>query len=369
MEGVQALDYPETTDPSRIHKPKVATRRFFDETSITNGTNHMKFTHPMLRVRPVRRPAHGFTLIELLVVIAIIAVLIALLLPAVQQAREAARRSSCKNNLMQISLALQNYEMSHERLPPGSVNATGPIKSEAAGYHMSWIVQILPYLDQRNVYQKIDFNVGVYDPKNTGAAASDDAGGQLAGGVAVAGPAPSFDPETKGATMVQLPVLTCPSEPAPSGPTNFAGCHHDSEAPIDVDNNGVLFLNSNIRFEDIPDGMSNTLFVGEKLRAGETLSWASGTRASLRNGGAGINAERGSAGRPVPPNNAGVAAPVIVEGVNPALLKVGGFSSSHSGGCHFAVGDGSIRFLSENINLSTFKDLFNRADGNLPREF
>ena len=93
-----------------------------------------------------RRPT-GFTLIELLVVIAIIAILIALLLPAVQQAREAARRVSCKNNLMQIGLALHSYELSHEVLPPGVVETESPIKQEAEGYHISWYAQLLPYIE------------------------------------------------------------------------------------------------------------------------------------------------------------------------------------------------------------------------------
>src|SRR6187431_609282 len=98
------------------------------------------------------RRSRGFTLIELLVVIAIIAVLIALLLPAVQQAREAARRAQCKNSLCQIGLAIHNYEMAHNVLPPGSVNPTGPVRSEPIGYHMSWAVQILPYLEHQNVF-------------------------------------------------------------------------------------------------------------------------------------------------------------------------------------------------------------------------
>ncbi len=308
--------------------------------------------------RSVRRHALGFTLIELLVVIAIIAVLIALLLPAVQQAREAARRSQCKNNLMQVGLALQNYEMAHERMPPGCVNAIGPIKSEAAGYHMGWIVQILPYLDQKNVYSKIDFSVGVYDPKNA------------------------------AATAAPLQVLVCPSDPNGSGgvgQTNYAGVHHDSEAPINTDNNGVLFLNSGIRFEQIEDGTSNTIFAGEKIRLGDANGWASGTRTSLRNGGAKINSERlanlqnvpvvqpavpagGPAPIAVPPANPTPAQPVN-NGVNPALLRVGGYSSSHVGGGHFAMGDGAIRFISENIATKVFKDLMNRADGNLLTDF
>src|SRR3954451_14542119 len=102
--------------------------------------------------RPGRvRSLPGFTLIELLVVIAIISVLIALLLPAVQAAREAARRVQCVNNLMQLGIALHNYESSYEMLPPGSVNPTGPIVNLPRGYHVSWMVQLLPFIEQKSM--------------------------------------------------------------------------------------------------------------------------------------------------------------------------------------------------------------------------
>ena len=90
----------------------------------------------------------GFSLVELAVVIGVIALLISLLLPSVQSAREAARRTQCRNNLMQLAIALHNYEMTFEMLPPGSVNETGPIRNTPQGYHHSWIVQILPYIEQ-----------------------------------------------------------------------------------------------------------------------------------------------------------------------------------------------------------------------------
>jgi prepilin-type N-terminal cleavage/methylation domain-containing protein len=279
------------------------------------------------RTHPRRR---GFTLIELLVVIAIIAILIALLLPAVQQAREAARRTQCRNNLMNIILAIHNYEMAHEVLPPGSVNDTRPIVNAPQGYHVSWIVQILPHMDGRNVYQHVDFQFGVYAPQN----------------VAV--------------RQQPLRWAFCPSDPAaPAGGvlqahTSYAGCHHDSETPIDVDNNGVLFLNSSVSFESILDGASDTIFVGERVIEGLDLGWVSGTRATLRNTGAGIN-------------GAGLVLPPLPPGGLPPT--VGGFSSYHTGGSFFAIGDGSVRFINENIALDLYRHLANRADGEMIGEF
>ncbi len=273
----------------------------------------------------------GFTLIELLVVIAIIAVLIALLLPAVQQAREAARRASCKNNLCQIGLAIHNYEMAHNVLPPGSVNPTGPVRSEPSGYHMSWAVQILPYVDQQNVFRNIDFTVGAYDVKN------------------------------EKIRKQVISVYSCPSDFRPVmdnnvAASNYAGVHHDEEAPIDHGNHGTFVLNLAVPIDSVTDGTSNTLFVGEKGLQREELGWISGTRATLRNTGAKINHNLAGLRNQFPIDNVVSAAAITAE-------SVGSYSSHHTGGAHFLIGDGAIRFLNENIEQSLLRRLANRSDG------
>jgi prepilin-type N-terminal cleavage/methylation domain-containing protein/prepilin-type processing-associated H-X9-DG protein len=291
-----------------------------------------------MTIGPPRRRA-GFTLIELLVVIAIIAVLIALLLPAVQSAREAARRAQCVNNLSQIVIALQNYDSSHEMLPPGVVNPTGPISNAAKGYHHSWVVQILPYIEQANAFRKVDFKAGVYDLANS--------------------------------TVRQhsMQSFLCPSDWGPGGSggvaqTSYAACHNDTEAPIDVTNKGVFYLNSHTRYEDIPDGSSFTIFVGEKARTGLELGWMSGTRATLRNTGTPINGGLGGGAVPIPPAvDDQDEAPA--GGDDGTGSYVGGFSSKHPGGANAAFGDGSVRFLKSSISNKVLRRLGNRADGEL----
>jgi prepilin-type N-terminal cleavage/methylation domain-containing protein len=266
------------------------------------------------------RPRAGFTLIELLVVIAIIAVLIALLLPAVQAVREAARRAQCVNNLMQLNIAIKNYEAANEILPAGVVNPTGPIVNTAKGYHYSWIAQLLPYIEQRNIYNHINFSVGAYDKCNS----------------------------TTLSTTVA--VFLCPSQvfgatSNGAGGSSYAACHNDVEAPIDVNNNGVFYLNSKVRYEEIEDGSSNTIFIGEKQTSPTDLGWASGTRGTLRNMGTTIN----SAIAATPKNKD----------------PVGGFSSNHPGGADFGFGDGSVHFLKVGISPTVLQNLANRADGEI----
>ncbi|MGD9854607.1 MAG: DUF1559 domain-containing protein [Planctomycetaceae bacterium] len=310
----------------------------------------------------------GFTFIELLVVSAIMAILVALLLPAVQQAREAARRTTCKNNLHQLGVALHNYYDQFEMFPAGTANPDGPIRNEPYGYHHNWVIALLPHIEQRSLAGMIDTAVGVYDAAN------------------------------RPVRRVRLPLLLCPSDPARDRAsatgealepllTNYAGCHHPVEAPIDVDNRGVLFLNSFVRIPQIEDGTSKTLIVGEFKRAMDDLGWASGTRATLRNCGAPINATPGGNAYYSDPNYPRDALAnwnwttrtelestlresdrQIEEGML-ELLIVGGFGSSHAGGTQVLLCDGSVRFISENIDPDVYRLLGDRADRQLTEEF
>lgn len=298
-----------------------------------------------------RSPA-AFTLVELLVVIAMIGVMISMMLAGVQSAREATRRASCQGKLAQLGLALHNYEAAHLTLPPGSLDAQGPVAHVAAGYHHGWLTQILPYLDHAVTERHIDRTVSVYHKNNR----------------------PVAD--------LRLHALNCPSSPGPSrNESHYAGVHHDSAAPLDVDNHGVLFLNSRVRLDDIQDGTSHTLFVGEKHADAADLGWMSGTRATLRNvGGAigsrppvgstfpaigagpsGLSAESDDSTPAGPEEPAIRPRPAVV---SPAMLEVGGFGSAHRV-VGFAFGDGRVAFLSPSLSADVLQRLAHRADGKL----
>jgi prepilin-type N-terminal cleavage/methylation domain-containing protein/prepilin-type processing-associated H-X9-DG protein len=290
----------------------------------------------------------GFTLIELLVVIAIIAVLISLLLPAVQAAREAARRVQCVNNLMNVGVALQNYESAYELLPPGVVNDTGPIQSAPKGYHASWMLQLLPFLEQGSVARRFDDRPGVYAAAN------------------------------QTARSMVISIFLCPSDGGSRtggnrvAMNNYAACHNDVEAPIDATNTGVFYLNSHLRSEDVTDGTANTIYIGEKVLADAALGWASGTRDTLRNTGTSPNRTAALAGffpGEVEPD-AGASTDSLAPAASAAggtqnLGFVGGFGSSHAGGANFGFGDGSVRFIKNAINAQVYRYLGNRADGEM----
>lgn len=284
----------------------------------------------MSRYQRSSHPMPAFTLVELLVVIAIIGILVGLLLPAVQAAREAARRCQCESNLAQIGLALHHFEFNMEHLPSGTTNPTGPIKTEPVGEHISWIIRILPYIEQKGTYNHFDLKAGAYAESNL------------------------------PVRHQQLNVFMCPSRAHQSllqvndlevYPSDYVGCHHHIEEPIDAKNTGLLFLNSRVRFSDIEDGSSNTFLVGEKLDELNGLGWVSGTRATLRNTGV----------LPITPPDRLVPA---IDG-EPSPLEVGSFGSTHTGGTQFVFGDGSVRFISSNIELKLYQQLGHRADGEL----
>ncbi len=289
----------------------------------------MSSTNRSLRSRPPQRAA--FTLVELLVVIAIIGILVGLLLPAVQAAREAARRVSCMNNMTQLGLGMQHHDFSLEHLPSGVINPDGPIRNEAIGQHVSWTVQILPFIEQQNAFKLFDIDAGAYAEVNA---------------------------EVR---RQAVPTFLCPSYPGASivndgsvraGVSTYSGCYNDQEAPIDFDNNGTLFLDSRIRYSDILDGSSQTILLGESIPDKNTLGWVSGTRATLRNT-SGFEETRNW----------------TREGSgDTGTLEVGKFGSFHTGGAVFTFADGSVRFISQNIDPDLFRKFGNRADGELLNE-
>jgi prepilin-type N-terminal cleavage/methylation domain-containing protein/prepilin-type processing-associated H-X9-DG protein len=288
---------------------------------------------------PSRRASYGFTLIELLVVIAIIAVLIALLLPAVQQAREAARRSTCKSQLKQLGVAFHNYHGTHKLLPPGYVASnlvsTATVPDGNGG--LGWGAMLLPFLDQAPLYANLSTATGDM-PTNAA-----NQGGAV------------------------LDVFICPSDSSGGintvrgsyGKSNYVGIRGGARLGTGTGSpqNGVLYWSSDVRFRDITDGSSNTLFVGER-------NWdqASATGDCSGSIWAGVRSENNlgeilSYGDTVPINGCSGAG------------NTNNWSSRHTGGAQFLLGDGSVRFLSENINSGTFLDLCQKDDGNVLGSF
>ncbi len=298
--------------------------------------------------RPLRR--RGFTLIELLVVIAITAVLIALLLPSVQQAREAARRAQCRNNLKQLGLALHNYHDTHGVLPMGFHWPLGT----------GWSYHLLPFLGQTALYSSM--TVGTPTTATTSIWRNGS-------------------PEA--ALSVLLPVLRCPSSASPPAVVNVNGI--DRRVPCDylacasgvrttdsgtsvngigvANLDGTFYRTSSVRLSDVRDGTSNTIGVGETFYESSELDhWAIGSDDLGRNN------TPDSADASEFLGSLGVNLNLYDDGSGTDALEIS-FKSRHVGGCQFLLLDGSIRFLSENISQYTRQALGTRGGSDVVGEF
>ncbi|MEO1993640.1 MAG: DUF1559 domain-containing protein [Planctomycetaceae bacterium] len=296
----------------------------------------------MVKIRIFRR---GFTLIELLVVIAIIAILVALLLPAVQQAREAARRTQCKNNLKQMGLALHNYHDVYRVFPPGNVHKAGSQRSSSLAAY-GWATFILPFMDMQNMFDQLDVNQRDLD---------------LA----------LRNPQGKSLAQQVLTAYRCPSDSSPDlntkrsfnnpyklsvATSNYLGVIGTRWAtPYQVVVNGrdpwgMLFGDSKVRIRDVVDGTTNTLFIGERdieCRAGVWI----GVRNYQGNGNIGNRQHLGRTFHKI-------------NHPNPARCEEG-FSSAHSGGAQFLLVDGSVRFVNDTIQSNTRSSTWVRPENSM----
>lgn len=330
----------------------------------------------------MKKRISGFTLVELLVVIAIIGVLIALLLPAVQQAREAARRSQCVNNLKQHGLALHNFHDTFGRFPPGTTNNMAPFGTATSKkWGTSWMVHILPFVELGNVYDKFDFS------QHWNGGACSNACGVNAGSPIFniyKCPSASLSQELSSDSVHTMIADYIAIAGVVDG---FAGITATQQN--NTDNgvsglNGVLYYNSRTNFAAVTDGSSNTMAVSE---VGAWLKNSSGTKADYRSTTYGFNmgtignsnnqtdlpSSGSTEGRAF--NTATLRYPInqispftgscSSEGVCANYGNNSPLRSEHPGGVNVLFVDGSIHFLPETINLTTFGNLGVRNDGNV----
>jgi prepilin-type N-terminal cleavage/methylation domain-containing protein/prepilin-type processing-associated H-X9-DG protein len=295
------------------------------------------------------RTRRAFTLIELLVVISIVAVLIGLILPAVQKAREAASRSKCTNNLKQIGLAIQTF---HDRMggfPPGYQTQVAPDNSDL-GPGWGWAAFLLDDVEQSSLKDRIRFDLPVGDPANAG-------------------------PRT-----AVVSVFVCPSEPrrgtftvvdASGNPVcdvaraNYTAMNGVLGVTSDAwDNNGAFLRNSRFRTPaDFPDGLSTTLFVGERCTNMASTTWAGAVPGGV------VPAQRYPDPASQLANAEGAPALVLSHGSqshipnDQLVFDADATASFHPLGVNFLFGDGSVRFITNTINGQVYEALLTRAGG------
>ena len=324
--------------------------------------------------RSVRRKS-GFTLIELLVVIAIIAILIALLLPAGQQAREAARRSQCRNNLKQLGLALHNYHDNYLTFPPGWIGQN-PTASLSLNY--GWGTMILPYADQAPLYNVLStsFSLGYPTPTNPalttlntagipaalrsivpGFRCPSDVGGPLIDNASVRTVGTTDEPMASAFSRSNYPGVAGWIVDAAATANNGGRGLGWSNPATTATYRGSFGENSRRNLRDFTDGTTNTVMVGERQSpvaiAATDFGHATWVGAINRTNQAGQATCLGDMQNA--PNFGSVA------GNN--RPNSSGFGSMHVGGCHFLLGDGSVKFVSENIDLTLYRNLSTISDG------
>ncbi|QDT63089.1 DUF1559 domain-containing protein [Calycomorphotria hydatis] len=331
----------------------------------------------------------AFTLIELLVVIAIIAVLVGLLLPAVQQAREAARKSQCRNNLKQMGLALHNYHDAHRAFPIGS---RGPGAFSRKDW-FNWRGSILPYLDQAPLYESLNLDgnlaadalsngneilegliVTTYLCPSSAAPQASDLAGRNPNGV--------MNHQYVGIQGASPTQYAPPYYPFTVSPTKFQDCGHGWSC-----SSGLLTINECFRIRDITDGTSNTLIIGEQsgmhgdidLRSAYYGGWAGARNLEVVGDCSDVASENtsglarskdswqtGTTCQRYPINDHRVSEAGAMQPYETNLP----FTSFHVGGAFFLLADGSVHFISENIDYElTMKQLCIRMDGSVVGEF
>ncbi len=287
----------------------------------------------------------GFTLIELLVVIAIIAVLIALLLPAVQQAREAARRTQCKNNLKQIGLAMHNYHDQFRCFPPGYISidpASGQMTPVDGGSGAGWALLMLPQMEQGTLYNKFDLNLPITAPAHAPLIKTSISAFLCPSDSA---PATSWKIESEASPGTVLAELATANYVAAFGTVSLDDCENaPGTAPVTTAGqcvgNGSVYHNSRTSLRDFTDGTSSTVFVGERKTKAVDGWWS--TWAGMVAGGE----ETGQR----------VLGSVDHTPNHPAT-HFDDFSSPHVGGTQFLMADGHVRFMSENIDAALYQAL------------
>ena len=331
--------------------------------------------------RPSR--PRGFTLIELLMVIAIIAILIALLLPAVQQAREAARRTQCRNNLKQLGLALHNYHDAHKVFPPGSVG------SNTSLYTCSWLVLILPYVDQATVYNKYNFvSYGGYTVNNA-----------MLRGVVIPGfRCPTNSLPDGMSVYSNSPDVMIPDYVGITGAVMPDGSSAGGSSAVrtmtygHIASNGTLVPNARINMAKLVDGSSNTFMVGEQCKRWVTSAGGSYISYDMRGGyyfGFAMGAYSNTVGIPADGWSGDMPSCMVTTIKHPVghnipssttsdgiMNSAGagyrsqnvGVGSDHAGGVHMLRCDGSVQFVSENVSMQTFRNYCIRDDGNVAGE-